>query len=265
MATLPVVVNSVADGYLDAYLGSGNFSFLINVTNADRNKIFSDLKFGYRIEGQNNHSSDFRPDYRDYFDVLLVSPDRLDLAPGEEKSVAFVISPEKASMQDADGSGSESYSFNIYTWVEDAAGNRSVTGRNPYVNLAIFPDQSEVNLGITSQLLAKWQKEAGRPEMLYSHRLMLSASDYAVSHWVIAFSVPEGVYASQEWIETVSNWMEVRFVASANTLFLVSKPGHIINPGVGLIIDLQLVCPEKNPAFETLNDLTLQANSAVLR
>ncbi|WP_380178227.1 hypothetical protein [Kalamiella sp. sgz302252] len=262
MSDLPVVVNSEVDGYLDAFMGRGNFAFVIIVTNRNTYKGFDNLNFCYRLETQDNESLGRNPDFTEYFDIISVPPTNFDLAPGEVKRMTFIIDPKKASMSDITG---DNYSFNFYTWAEDEQGNTSYTGRNPYVNLAIFEQESDVNLHVSSKLLAKWQKEADKTAFIYSYRLTLTTSDYAVDNWGITLTLPEGAYAAPEWIQTISDWVNVHYIEESKTLYLSSNPGHVIKPGADINLDMQIVYPYEDEAYNELQDLSVQAHAVLMQ
>ena len=262
MSTLPIIVNSEVDGYLDVFMGRGNFAFIINVTNNSAKENFTGLKFCYRLETQDNDSQGRNPAYNDYFDLISVPPEKFDLANGQTKALSFIIHPKKASMSAETG---DNFSFNFYTWAEDADGNTSTTGRNPYVNLAIFPEESDVNLHVSSALLAKWQKEAGKTAFIYSYRLTLSTSDYAVDNWGISLTLPEGAYAAPEWIQAISGWVNVQYIEEAKTLYLSSNPGHVIKPGSDINLDMQIVYPYEDELYNDLKDLSVQAHAVLMQ
>lgn len=62
MALLSIVVNSVADGFWNAYINRGDFSFLISIKNNSAYVSYDDLAFVYTLETQSNGNNGLNAD-----------------------------------------------------------------------------------------------------------------------------------------------------------------------------------------------------------
>lgn len=114
------------------------------------------------------------------------------------------------------------------------------------------------NLSIDQQFLSSWQDWESQ-KWVYSYRLTLHAADTPVQQWSVGFGdLPDGTVLYDQFTSVF--WGKIIEDGSNGTVLLESPDDgtHIVEPGQALEIDIQVLYPDQNTAYEHLNSLNAQ-------
>ncbi|GAB2956638.1 hypothetical protein GCM10027280_51600 [Micromonospora polyrhachis] len=114
------------------------------------------------------------------------------------------------------------------------------------------------NLGIDQQFLSHWQDWESQ-KWIYSFRLTLHAAQTPVRKWSVGFGdLPVGTVLYKQFSSVF--WGKIIEDGSNGTVLLESPDGetHIVEPGKVLEIDIQILYPGENTAYQQLNSLNAQ-------
>lgn len=112
------------------------------------------------------------------------------------------------------------------------------------------------NLRVDQELRGHW---AEGPGYIYSYRLTMHAEDTRVVKWAVGFGdLPEGTSLSKSFSDNF--WGEILRNGTDGAVLLGSPEGggHSVDPGTALPIDIQVLFPDENPAYERLTGLNAQ-------
>ncbi|WP_205380429.1 peptidase inhibitor family I36 protein [Streptomyces sp. MBT27] len=112
------------------------------------------------------------------------------------------------------------------------------------------------NLRVDQELRGQWAEGGGR---IYSYRLTVHAEDTRVVKWAVGFGdLPEGTSLPKTFTDVF--WGEVLRDGSEGSVLLGSPEGggHSVDPGTDLLIDIQVLYPNHDPAHEHLTGLQAQ-------
>jgi hypothetical protein len=114
------------------------------------------------------------------------------------------------------------------------------------------------NLVVDQAFLSKWQ-DWETQKWIYSYRLTMHAEGTRVVKWALGFGdMPEGTSLSKGFTDVF--WGQIVRDGTDGSVLLASPEGggHTIDPGADLIIDIQVLYPDEDPAHEHLTSLNAQ-------
>ncbi|MFF3847872.1 hypothetical protein [Streptomyces sp. NPDC002328] len=112
----------------------------------------------------------------------------------------------------------------------------------------------EGNLVIDQEFRGDWSDGQGH---IYSYRLTMHAAETRVMKWAVGFgSLPEGTSLARSFTDIF--WGEIIKDGTSGAVLLGSKPGHAVEPGTALLIDVQVLYPHQDHAYKRLIGLHAQ-------
>lgn len=112
----------------------------------------------------------------------------------------------------------------------------------------------EGNLVIDQGFLGDWSEGQGH---IYSYRLTMHAADTRVLRWAVGFGgLPEGTVLASSF--TGVFWGEIIRDGTDGAVLLGSTPGHAVEPGTDLLVDVQVLYPRQDHDCKRLIGLHAQ-------
>lgn len=122
------------------------------------------------------------------------------------------------------------------------------------VDEIVVPD-----FNITQSFKAKWQSWWPEEGWFYTYALQLQSKVDTIRYWKFSFTLPQGAYVPQSWLDSQSSWLRLNQEESVNgKVVLENIAGNVISPDNSIPLDIQVFYLDESQEHEQLANLTIE-------
>jgi hypothetical protein len=115
------------------------------------------------------------------------------------------------------------------------------------------------DLHVSQSFDRSWESWWPEHEWYFTYNLDLISDVLIVKHWKLSFSLPEGAYIPQEWLDSQASWLILNTEESVNgKVVLENTSGHNISPSSDIKLHLEVHYLDNQVEHQTLQDLTIE-------
>ena len=131
---------------------------------------------------------------------------------------------------------------------------------NNTVSAKITVEENKIpDLHVSQSFDRSWESWWPEHEWYFTYNLDLISDTLTVKHWKMSFSLPEGAYIPQSWLDTQSSWLKLNEDESVDgKVVLENTSGHNISPDSDIALHLEVHYLENDVEHQKLKDLKLE-------